>query len=134
MYISRNFSVEELTKTSTGIENEPNTEQLQNLTELVNNILQPTRNLICQPIEVTSGFRSPEVNKKVGGVKNSQHLKGQAADLRCANNKELFSIIKDVLKDYDQLIWEYGTKEQPAWVHVSWVGKNNRKQVIYKYR
>lgn len=134
MYISRNFSVEELTKTSTGLPNKPNIEQLQNLTNLVNNILQPARNIYGRSITVTSGYRSPTVNKKVGGVRNSQHLKGQAADIICDNNKELFNIIKDTIKDYDQLIWEYGDKHQPKWIHVSWVGENNRRQIIYKYK
>lgn len=123
------FSINELTKTSTGISNIPNAEQVANLTYLVENLLDKAREELAMPIRVTSGYRSEAVNRRVGGVATSQHTKGEAADLVCANNAKLFEILKTM--KFDQLIWEKGNNIQPAWVHVSLkrIGIN-RKQVI----
>lgn len=123
------FNVNELTRTSTGISNVPNAEQTANLTCLIQSLLDPAREKLGMPITVSSGFRCPEVNKKVGGVGNSQHLNGEAVDLVCKDNAKLFNILKTMT--FDQLIWEKGNSIQPAWVHVSLkrIG-TNRKQVI----
>lgn len=133
------FTIKELTKTSTGIANEPNQAQKANLVFLTENVLDPVREKLGQPIIVTSGFRSPAVNKKVGGVSNSQHLSGQAADIRLKyrkDNVKLFQLINEMcIKGqivFDQLIWESGDKTSPAWVHVSYKQfGTNRKQVLY---
>lgn len=86
------------------------------------------------PIRVSSFFRSSALNKAVGGSKTSQHVKGQAIDMQGTGkltNKQIFDYIKDNL-DFDQLIWEFGNSETPAWVHVSYVSKEkNRKQILY---
>lgn len=120
------FTLKELISTSTGLPNEPNIEQIKNLNELVDNILDPARIKLGKPIKVTSGFRSKSVNKKVGGSSTSQHLKGQAADLKCYDNKTLFNIIKE-LDNYDQLINEYDY----SWIHVSFrADGKNRKQIL----
>ena len=74
------FTINELTKTSTGISNIPNAEQIANLTYLVENLLDKAREELAMPITVTSGYRSEAVNRRVGGVYNSQHTKGEAAD------------------------------------------------------
>jgi zinc D-Ala-D-Ala carboxypeptidase len=133
MQLSKNFSLKELTVTQVSAENEPFGVQLENLQNLVDNVLQPLRDLYGKPIRVTSGFRSSVVNKKVGGAANSQHCKGEAADLvadsYAENNADLFKIIRESLT-FDQLIWEAGNDEFPAWVHVSFRKGNNRKQVL----
>ncbi len=123
------FSINELTKTSTGISNIPNAEQVANLIYLVENLLDKAREELAMPITVTSGYRSEAVNRRVGGVATSQHTKGEAADLVCGDNAKLFNILKTM--NFDQLIWEKGNNIQPAWVHVS-LRRNgiNRKQVI----
>lgn len=133
------FTLKELTKTSTGLKNVPNKEQEENLIYLVECVLDAVRERMKEPIIVTSGFRSEAVNKKVGGVKNSSHLDGCAADITLKDrtkNVKLFQTINQMCIDgelsFDQLIWEKGTKKYPLWVHVSYVeGGNNRKQVIY---
>lgn len=131
--ISKNFSWSELTVTNHNIPNIPNEDQKKNIEDLVINVLQPLRDLAGVSIIVNSGFRSPAVNKKVGGASTSQHCanKGAAADLTCIkkSNAEIFKIIKDKLP-FDQLIWEFGTDKEPSWVHVSYNAKNNRKQIL----
>lgn len=123
------FTVNELTKTSTGISNIPNAKQVANLIYLVENLLDKAREGLGMPITVTSGYRSEAVNRRVGGVATSQHTKGEAVDLVCGDNAKLFNILKKM--NFDQLIWEKGNNIQPAWVHVSLkrIGIN-RKQVI----
>ena len=123
------FTINELTKTSTGIRNIPNAEQVANLIYLVENLLDKAREELAMPITVTSGYRSEAVNRRVGGVATSQHTKGEAVDLVCGDNAKLFNILKKM--NFDQLIWEKGNNIQPAWVHVSLkrIGIN-RKQVI----
>lgn len=123
------FTLKELTKTKHKIKNIPNQEQLENIHYLVKEVLDPARAILGHPITVSSGFRNPEVNRAVGGSSTSQHLKGEAADLTCYDNSALFDILKE-LDNYDQLIWEYGTDESPAWVHVSTTKKINRKEIL----
>lgn len=96
--MSKNFSLQELIKSDTakkhGINNEPNEQERKNLILLTDQILQPVRDRLGKPIIVTSGYRCRELNKKVGGSKTSQHMKGEAADLKCFDNKILFELIK----------------------------------------
>ena len=124
--MTKNFTLKELCVTKTGIHNEPNAEQKEALSLLAVNILQPARDALG-PIKVTSGFRNAKVNAAVGGSRSSQHTKGEAADLQCDDNAALFNFIKTL--EFDQLIWEFGDKEQPDWVHVSYANKN-RKEVL----
>lgn len=125
------FTLNELIYSTTAVKNKisniPNDEQKDNLVALVENVLDPAREMLGQPIHINSGFRCQVLNKKVGGVPNSQHTKGQAADLSCYDNFELFEIIKENLT-FDQLIWEEGGK----WLHISYKkdGKN-RQEIIY---
>lgn len=123
------FTLKELTKTKHKIKNIPNQEQLENIHYLVKEVLDPARAILGRPITVSSGFRNPEVNRAVGGGSTSQHLRGEAADIVCYDNSTLFDILKE-LDNYDQLIWEYGTDESPAWVHVSTTKKINRKEIL----
>jgi zinc D-Ala-D-Ala carboxypeptidase len=124
------FTLEELTRTNTGLNNKPNDEQQANLIFLADNLLDKAREKLGSPIKVTSGFRSLTVNKKVGGAYNSQHTKGEAVDLVCNNNAKLFQILSKM--NFDQLIWEKGTDRQPAWIHVS-LKRNgiNRGQILH---
>ena len=124
--MTKNFTLKELCVTKTGIHNEPNAEQKEALRLLAVNILQPARDALGA-ITVTSGFRNAKVNAAIGGSRTSQHMKGEAADLQCDDNAALFKFIKTL--EFDQLIWEFGDKEQPDWVHVSYASKN-RKEVL----
>ena len=129
----KHFTIEELCRSDTarsrGIDNTPTEEVTRNLTELVDNVLDPLREWYGKPIRVNSGYRCPALNKAVGGVANSQHLTGQAADIDVndrAENRRLMKHIEDNL-DFDQLIWENGG----AWVHVSYrPDGRNRRQVL----
>ena len=129
------FSYEELTKSiiakNKGIDNTPSTEIKKNLKALVDNILDPLREAYGKPITVTSGYRCPKLNTAVKGAKNSQHVKGQAADINGvkdlrSENKKLFDLVIKLNLPYDQLIDEYNYK----WVHVSFSDKP-RKQILH---
>lgn len=131
------FTIDELCASDTaakfGILNSPSAEIKANLQALIDKVLDPARREYGSYIIVNSGYRSPELNKKVGGAATSQHLTGEAADLttgNLTNNKKLFDIIKKQ-SNFDQLIWENGG----AWVHVSYSQKKAiagvlRKQVL----
>ena len=105
---------------------------------LCKEILQPIRDKYGHAITVTSGYRCPKLNAAIGGVKSSQHLLGEAADIKCTatSKAKLFNIIKDMIKSGEikvgQLIWEYGTKKEPNWIHVSLPYKKVN-QIIYLY-
>jgi hypothetical protein len=140
MMISKNFTLAELCNSAAakrfGINNNPDDKVIKNLELLVKNILQPIRDHFDKAIHVVSGYRSPGLNKKVGGASNSQHLIGQAVDIDNDNtdisNAEIFNYIKENLK-FDQLIWEFGNDESPDWVHVSYSAKP-RKQILRAYK
>ena len=139
-YISKNFTLEELTASATatakGIRNNPGQTDIINLCALVHKVLQPLREAMGQPIKIGSGFRSLALNMAVGGVSNSQHMRGEAADL-CIDGdiqkgKRWFEWIKTHC-EFDQLIWEKNPKTGSYWVHVSYrADGKNRKQVIDK--
>jgi hypothetical protein len=135
--ISKNFTLEELLSSevakSRGIANIPTHEVIVNLCALVHHVLQPMRDGLNEPIVISSGFRCPKLNAAVGGVSNSQHLKGEAADpfINGDMNKgrRWFTWIKAHCQ-FDQLIWEHSAKGT-YWVHVSYrADGNNRKKVI----
>ena len=140
--LSNNFSLEELIASSTAklkkIDNSPSPEVIKNLKKLCEEVLQPIRNKYGRAITVTSGYRSPKLNAAIGGVKNSQHVTGQAADIKCTATSKavLFNIIKDMIKNGEikvgQLIWEYGTKNEPNWIHVS-LPYSKVNQILYLY-
>lgn len=127
------FDIEELSKSSTaeklGLDNTPTLEAEQNLTRLVENILDPLREVYGKPIRVSSGYRSEKVNRSVNGATSSQHRKGEAADITVGNkieNQRLYALIKKLNLPYDQLINEYDF----SWVHVSHKESGNRKQEL----
>ena len=129
LQLSKNFSLEEMCRTSSKLPNNPTDEAIPNLSNLVVQVLQPLRDVMGFTINVSSGYRSPAVNKEKGGSDTSDHVKGKAADLKSQDNAAMFNYIKDNL-EFDQLIWEEGNAKQPAWVHVSFREGKNRKQVI----
>ena len=138
MKLSNNLSLSEVIKSSTAIKNnipnEPTKQHLQNLIILAENVFQPIREHFGRPIYISSGYRSKELNKLIGGASRSQHSKGEAIDIdndhrNSVSNREIFDYIKDNL-EFDQLIFEAGTKEDPAWVHVSFRKGMNRNKVL----
>lgn len=130
----RYFSIEELILSAKakelGIDNTPTEDVIANLTMLVENVLDKARIGIGAPIIVNSGYRCEELNKAVGGEKNSQHKKGEAADITTGTsygNMCLFNFIKDNL-EFDQLIDE----KHYQWVHVSFRKGRNRQEVLHE--
>lgn len=117
--LGKNFTLDEFVVTATGLENIPGQEEIDNLGELVKNVLQPLRDAIGQPIIVTSGYRSKAVNEMIGGAGTSQHLRGQAADIKVPGmtNEQIVSRIRALKLPYDQLIDE--VKGTSKWIHVS---------------
>jgi len=134
--LSKNFSLKELTKSSTavrhGIDNNPNKEQMINLVILTNCVLQKVRDAHGR-VDVNSGLRVLELNRAIGSGDSSQHVQGMAADIECPaiSNMELAEWIRDNL-EFDQLILEFYTPSDPAsgWVHVSYNKEENRKRVL----
>ena len=132
------FTIAELTKSLTAIrrniDNTPSEEIRRSLTALVDNILDPLREAYGKPIIVTSGYRCDKLNKAVKGAASSQHVKGEAADIRTlqdtpAENKKLFDLIIQLKLPFDQLINEYNYD----WVHVSF-GPRMRGQKLRAVR
>lgn len=109
-----------------GINNQMSESQIASAKLLCENVFEPLRIYLNTPIKISSGFRSVQLNKMIKGSSTSQHTKGEAMDLQIGSKG--FNFIKDKL-NFDQLIWEFGTSEQPDWVHVSFSSKN-RKQVL----
>lgn len=128
--MTKNFTLAELTKTNTGLPNALPKHLEGNLRALAENVLQPARDALGA-LQVTSAYRSPAVNKAVGGSKTSQHVQAQAADLKyTGGNDVLFHWIADNL-EYDQLIAEGSDGNgNPKWIHVSYSTTKNRKQIL----
>lgn len=134
--ITEHFTLEELTASSTakarGIDNTPTKAVQACLTELCEEVLEPLRLAYGKPIRVTSGYRSPKLNKTVGGADTSQHVYGQAADITSqsdsvSGNKELFDVAQRLIANgtikVGQLIDEYGYN----WVHISTPNKHTNQ-------
>lgn len=128
--LTANFTLHELTRTRFSVYNTPSAKEQAALQLLAEKVLQPARDALG-PINVTSGFRSVAVNTLVHGARNSHHLKGMAADLQMpdGNHKRLFDYIRTNLV-YTQLIWEFGSIDQPQWVHVSYDPADLKMQVL----
>ena len=92
MKLSGHFSLAELTKSQTatrkGIDNKPTLDHIENLTELCTHVLEPTRRNFGKPMVISSGYRSEELCEAIGSSKNSQHAKGQAAEIGRASCRE----------------------------------------------
>lgn len=132
----KHFSLKEFTRSSTaearGIVNTPSGDEVERIEDLVEEVLDPLREWYGKAIYVTSGYRSPALNRAVGGAASSQHVKGEAADITThsrVENKKLYEYIRKHLP-FDQLIWEHGDNSGPDWVHVSYRRERLRKQVL----
>lgn len=134
--LSKNFSVEELTRSTTaklhGIDNTPDAKTLNNLKYLCDNILQPVRDALNQQIIINSGYRCKELNKLVGGRPNSYHIKGQAADIHAANDSQMYTICAACLScaATDLVIAE--KRGSKRWVHVQYSMAPTHTFLIYK--
>lgn len=113
--LSSHFKLSEFLKLNKYPENIPTMQVVANLTYGCHQLLEPARHVVG-PIIINSGFRNEVVNRQVGGVKNSQHLLGQAADIKPKDPKQ-FKPLVEFLKSWeftDQLLTGNG------WLHVSW--------------
>ena len=157
MRLSKNFTLDELTRSNTalrlGIDNTPSKEHILKLRLLTTQFLQVLRDRIGI-LRVTSGYRSPELNKAIGGsykiddngkyIPKSQHCKAEAVDLQYfkrgkMDNLKIYNGIIDGALDFDQMILEFGTSTEeidgnPAWIHVSWKVTDNRRQILVAYK
>lgn len=127
------FRFYELTKSKVarahGLANEPGETEKRAICQLIVELLDPLRKLFGEPIYVSSGYRSVELNKLVGGVRNSQHMKGEAADLYTGNTKRLLRVLLESKLLFDQAIYY----RQKDFLHVSYTSNRvNRKQVLYR--
>lgn len=143
--LSNHFSYNELVNSPTakrlGIDNTPGTKELIELKKLAVSVLEPIRLYWNAPVIVTSGYRCPLLNKAVKGSSTSQHVAGQAADIRTVSdrfkdNKKLFLLIKKMVEEgkinVGQLIWEYGNDSGPDWIHVSIPTYKLKNQIFRK--
>lgn len=130
----KHFTWNELTGSETArlkkIDNTPPPLAVKSIVELVSNVLDPLREAWGKPIQVNSGYRCPALNRAVRGATNSQHVKGEAADITTGTregNKKLFELVQESGLPFDQLIDE----KKYQWLHISYVAKGNRKQVLH---
>ena len=138
MRISKHISYREATHSATakrrGLDNTPNQEQLENMYKVAEFIFEPLRLFVGGPIKINSFFRSVAVNRAVGGTSRSQHCKGQAIDIDDVfghkTNAEMFQYVRENI-DFDQMIWEFGSNNNPSWLHISYVSKaENRNRIL----
>ena len=138
MRLSKNFVLSEITRSNTarrkGISNEPEKKHLASMQTLITELIQPMRDAIG-PIRISSGYRSPKLNRAIGGSSRSQHCKGEALDLQFwkdgkMNNKIMYDWILDSGLEFDQMINEFDY----AWIHISFSSGKNRKQVLEAYK
>ena len=138
MKLTKHLSLSEVVKSGTakrlGIDNNPTPEHMHNILLIAEKVFEPVREHFGKPLYVSSGYRSEALNKAIKGSSRSQHCKGEALDLDAQvyggfTNKELFEYIRDNVV-FDQMIWEFGTDEEPDWVHVSYKKGENRGQVL----
>lgn len=137
-HITFRESINSYTAKRKGIENIPNEYEITNMYILAHKVFEPLRKWVGGPIKINSFFRSEELNKAIGGSSTSQHCQGRAMDIDDVygykTNAEMFNYIKDNL-DFDQLIWEFGTDDNPDWVHVSYLSiDGNRKRCLKAYK
>ncbi len=138
MKLSKNFTRAEIEHSNTakrlGISNEMSEKHLENMQRLIDNLIQPLRDELG-PIRISSGYRSPALNRAIGGSSRSQHSKAEALDIQFwkdgkMNNKVLYDWIIDSGLEFDQMINEFDF----SWIHISLKGKGNRNQILEAYK
>ena len=137
-HISYKESVHSNTAIRRGIDNTPTDDQLYFMEIVAEEVFEPLREWVGGPIKINSFYRCPELNTAIGGSATSQHCKGQAMDIDDtfgkATNAEMYNWIKENL-DFDQMIWEFGDDDNPAWVHISYVSpEKNRNRCLKAYK
>ena len=137
-HISDKEGVYSITALRLGLNNTPGDYEYSNMQLLANKVFEPLREYIGKPIKINSFYRSPELNKAIGGSTKSQHCQGRAMDIDDtfghATNAEMYNWIKANL-NFDQMIWEFGDDDNPAWVHVSYVSEDqNRNRCLKAYK
>ena len=137
-HVSYKEGVYSITAKRLGLENDPTDAHLANMKLISEKVFEPLREFVGGPIKINSFYRGSELNKAVGGSTKSQHCHGQAMDIDDsyghATNAVMYKWIKENL-NFDQMIWEFGTEENPDWVHVSYVNEEvNRNRCLKAYR
>jgi hypothetical protein len=145
MKLSEHLSLSEVIRSESakrkGISNMPTPEHIENFKLLAEKVFQPIREHFRCPIHISSGYRSKELNATIPGASlTSQHCTGEAIDIDMdgtpngVSNRMVFDYIKDNL-EWDQLIYEFGDKQNPDWVHVSYESSGKqRKQILRAVR
>lgn len=138
MRLSKNFTLSEVTRSNTAkrlsIDNTPKNAHLKSMQRLITNLIQPMRDELG-PIRITSGYRSPELNRAIGGSKKSQHSKAEAVDIQFwskgqMDNKVIYNWVIKSNIEFDQMINEFDF----SWIHISLKEKNNRKEILEAYK
>jgi len=137
--ISKHISYKEGVKSNTAmrlnIDNSPGEYHLGNMAGVANNIFEPLREWVGGPIKINSFYRSIDLNKAIGGSSRSQHCDGRAIDIDDTfgnkTNAEMYEYIKENL-NFDQMIWEFGTDDNPDWVHISYVSEEQNRNRCLK--
>tara|TARA_R100000458_G_scaffold59929_1_gene72820 strand:- start:300 stop:770 length:471 start_codon:yes stop_codon:yes gene_type:complete len=138
MRLSSNFTANEMCRSNTalrmGVANDPSPEELRCLGLLCTHVLQRLRNKLGA-IRVNSAYRNKIINRAIKGSRNSQHIKGQAADIVLIrdgkmDNRLIFDAVIELDLDFDQMIWEFGGQ----WIHISYDENRNRKQILEAYK
>lgn len=132
--VSKNISFNEAVKSNTAtrlnLNNAPNEYHISNMVGVAVNVFEPLRKFVGGPIKINSMFRSEDLNNAIGGSTSSQHCQGRAIDLDDTyghkSNAQMFHYIKDNI-NFDQLIWEFGDDNNPDWLHVSYVSKEENR-------
>ena len=136
-HLTDNFTKEELIASATasrlGIDNTPTKEAESKLYLLATTILQPLRDLYGKPIKVSSGYRCKALNKAVGGVTTSQHLKGEAADLNngVAENRKIFQLAKQMMDEGKIVVGQLIDERGYSWIHISLPDSKHRNQILH---
>lgn len=139
MKISEHISEKEATKSITalrlGIDNTPDGDTLINMKTLAEMVFEPLREWVGGPIKINSFYRSSALNEAIGGSARSQHCQGRAMDIDDIyghkTNKEMFEWLKEHI-DFDQMIWEFGSGENPDWIHISYHSQEKNRNRILK--
>ena len=137
MKLSKNFTLSELTYSSTAkankVDTTPDRWELDNLKKLCNEVLQPIRDKWDDSIFINSGFRNPIVNRLVKGSTSSQHLKGQAADITVGSksrNKKLFDMIVQMIENEEITVGQLIDEKDYSWIHIS-LPYNRVNQILH---
>ncbi len=139
MQLSKHLSLAEVMRSDMakrkGINNMPSKEHIENFKLLAEKVFEPIREHFGVPINISSGYRSKNLNTVIKGSLSSQHCSGEAIDIdmdgTSITNAQIFNYIKDNL-NFDQMIWEFGTDKNPDWVHVSYESTGKQRKQILK--